>query len=325
MQRICLLLLLITALVPGARGGHAANADPSSPLGLQAYNSELSRWSAAAGRLRDNPGQAAELRKQLPEHWSVGVQEQRFEVSTAWLAEALDRLAKNPKSAADISQEITYRLESMRRDSQALADNSQPDVGRARSKLENILKQREFRSINAAAPAESLWDQFIDRIWDFLTRILGHAAGHPRVNKVLLWGMVVVLGLALLAWLVHLLFSLSLSDFSRPPAQIPGDEAVAAGSWRELAQRSRAAAARGEFREAIRILYSAAVRRIEEAGTWRIDPARTHREYLRLLPADSLDRPRLAAITTCFERIWYGRAPASANDYDAALAELESM
>ncbi len=325
MQRICLHLLFITALVPRVLGGQATKTGPSAPLDLQAYTSELDRWWAAAGRLRANPEQAAELRKRLPEHWSVGVQDQRFEVSTAWLAEALDRLAKNPKSAADISQEITHRLESMRQDSQALAQTSQPDVGRARGKLENILKQREYRSIHAAPPVESLWDQFIDWIWNFVTRILGRASGHPRLNKVLLWGIVVVLGLALLAWLVHLLFNLSLSDFSRPRVRIPGDEPVAAGSWLELAQRSRDAAGRGEFREAIRILYNAAVRRIEEAGTWRADPARTHREYLRLLPADSSDRPRLAAITTCFERVWYGHAPASANDYDAALAQLESM
>ncbi len=285
----------------------------------------MDRWSAAVGRLRADPGEAAELRKQLPEHWSVGVQDQRFEVPTAWLANALDRLVKNPKSAADISKEITDRLETMRQDSQALAQNSQPDVGPARGKLESILKQREYRSIQAAAPAESLWDQFLDWIWNFVTRILGHAAGHSRLNKVLLWGIVAVLGLALVAWLVHLLFNLSLSGFSRPRPQIPGDEAAAAGSWRELAERSRAAAARGEFREAIRILYSAAVRRIEEAGTWRADPARTHREYLRLLPVDSSDRPRLTAIITCFERVWYGHAPASANDYDAALGELESM
>ena len=90
-------------------------------------------------------------------------------------------------------------------------------------------------------------------------------------------------------------------------------------------QHARAAAARGEYRDAIRILYGAAVRRIEEGGTWQVDPARTHREYVRLLPADSLQRPPLAAITTCFEHVWYGHAQASAIEFEAILAELESL
>ena len=34
---------------------------------------------------------------------------------------------------------------------------------------------------------------------------------------------------------------------------------------------------------------------------------------------------RLVAIATCFERVWYGNATASAADYEAALAELESL
>ena len=90
-------------------------------------------------------------------------------------------------------------------------------------------------------------------------------------------------------------------------------------------QQARSAAARSEYRDAVRIIYGAAVRRIGDAGTWQVDPARTHREYVRLLPDDSSQRPPLLAITICYERVWYGHAQASAVDYEAVLAELESM
>jgi hypothetical protein len=56
-----------------------------------------------------------------------------------------------------------------------------------------------------------------------------------------------------------------------------------------------------------------------------VDPARTHREYVRLLPIGSLHRAGLVAITNCFERVWYGHAPASAEDYEAMLTELEAL
>ena len=73
------------------------------------------------------------------------------------------------------------------------------------------------------------------------------------------------------------------------------------------------------------MIYGAAVLLMGEAGAWQVDASRTHREYVHLLPLDSARRPHLVAITTCFERVWYGRAQASARDYEAALAELESL
>ena len=73
------------------------------------------------------------------------------------------------------------------------------------------------------------------------------------------------------------------------------------------------------------MIYGAAVLLMGEAGVWQVDPSRTHREYARLLPLDSAHRPHLIAITTCFERVWYGQAQVSARDYEAALAELESL
>jgi hypothetical protein len=325
MKRICLFALLVMRLAPAAVAGQAASAEPSAPLDLQSYTSELSRWSTAASRLRKHPEEAGALRKQLPNHWSVAVQEQRFLVSTEWLGAELDGLAANPQLAANTSQEISDRLESMLRDSQALAQTSEPDFGSARSKLEDILKRREFRSARATNPLQTLWDRFIDWVWRIIDRLFSHIAGHPAVTRVLLWAVVVALALAFLVWLIYSLAHISLADLPFQRLPIPGEGAAAAGSWREWMQRARAAAARGEYRDAIRTIYGAAVRRIEEAGTWRLDPSRTHREYVRLLSPDSLQRPALVAITTCFERVWYGHARASVVDYEAVLAELESL
>jgi hypothetical protein len=325
MKRLCPLLLLFLSIALPTWGEQTAKVVPSVQLDLQTYLSELGRWSASAGRLREHPEEAAALHENLPAQWSVSVQEQQFQVPTQWLGDALDKLAKNPKAAHDVSAEISGRLKSMLQDAQALAQNNFVDPASARARLDKILKRREFRSIRTTDETESLWDQFTDWVWKIFTRILNGAAGHPNVTKVLLWALVTLLGLSFLVWLIYSLSRVSLADLTSRRVRNSIEDANPAKSWREMAQVARAAAANGNFREPIRIIYAAAVLRISEAGVWRLDSARTHREYLHLLPQDSLQRPPLAAITTCFERVWYGHGAATAMDFEAVLAELESL
>lgn len=325
MKRILLSAILIGWIATGVCAAQTAAADPSAPLDLQGYTTELARWSALTQRLGEHPEEAAALRKQLPDHWSVTIEEQRFQISTEWLEDALDGLAANPELAASTAQKLGDRLAAMLRDSEALARHSPPASRQARVKLDEILKRREYRSVHAPSQGETLWDQLTDWALKFLDKIFNGMEGHPTATKVLLWGVVILMGLVFLGWLVYSLTHLSLAKYSFRRTSTPAEPMASPGSWREWAERARDAAAHGAYRDAIRIIYGAAVRRIEAAGTWQLNPSRTHREYVRLLPANSLDRPPLVAITTCYERVWYGRVAASAADYESALAELESL
>jgi hypothetical protein len=325
MKRISLFAMLILPLVTGAFAGQSANSDARAPLDLQGYTSELGRWSASASRLRLHPGEAVELRQQLPDHWTVVVEEQRFLVSTKWLGVLLDRLATNPDSATEISEEMEARLESMRQDPQDLAQISEPNPQVARAKLVDILKRHEFRAVRAPNQIESLWDRLVDWVWTFIGKLLRRAGSHPAVATAFLWGVVIAVSLIFLGWLIYSLTHLSLANKPLRSGPLPAQGVTPPGTWREWVEQARAAAARGDYREAIRIIYGAAVRRIEEAGTWQVDPSRTHREYLRLVPSDSPQRPPLVAITTCFERVWYGNEQASSANYEMILAELESL
>jgi hypothetical protein len=325
MKRLAVLMLGALALAWGARAGQAASAEPSGTLDLQAYTAELARWSASARRLREHPEEAAPLRKQLPDGWSVVVQQQTFLVSTRWLGASLDRLAANPQLASEISREITVGINSLADDAQGLSPIGAPPSSQARDKLDDILKRREFASVHAPNAEETFWDLLSDWFSKFLAKLLSRASGHPTLTKVLLWGVVMALGLLFLGWLIYSLADLSFSHLPWRRPQSAEKVAEPAGTWREWVQNARSAAARGDYRQAVRIIYGAAVRRMGEAGTWQVDAARTHREYVRLLPAHSLQRPPLLAITTCFERVWYGHAQASAADYEAVLTELELL
>ena len=295
------------------------NDRTSASFDLQSYITELKRWSALASRLEDHPEQAGALRKQLPDSWSVVVQEQRFSVSTHPLGEAIDRMVRDPGTAARAAQEISDRVEMLLEDARAAYRTSTRNYSPERSMLDQILKQREFRYVHEDAESETFWDQLLDRLWQWVAGLLDRAGNHPKVTNFLRWGVVILLGLILLGWLAHALTEVS---YQRSPALTGGTRAAPARDW---TQEARSAAARGEFREAIRLIYGAAVLALGEAGAWQVDRSRTHREYVRLLPADSQRRPHLMALTDCFERVWYGRAQASDSDYEAALAELESL
>lgn len=296
-----------------------SRGDDKTSYELQGYIAELERWSALASRLEDHPEQAGALRKQLPDSWLVVVQEQRFSVSTRPLGEALDQMVRDPSTAARSAQEISGRVERLLEDARATYRTSKRNYSPERSMLDQILKQREFRSVHEEADSETFWNQLLDRLWQWVAGLLDRAGTHPKVTNFLRWGIVILLGLILLGWLAHALTQVS---YQRSPALAGDTRAAPARDW---AQEARSAAARGEFREAIRLIYGAAVLALGEAGAWQVDRSRTHREYVRLLPADSARRPHLIALTNSFERVWYGRAPASDSDYEAALAEWESL
>ena len=296
-----------------------SGSNVEEPFDLQSYKSELERLSASARRLRKHPEEAAALRKRLPDSWSVTIQKQRFLISTQPLGAALDRLIRDPRTAAAAEQEISARAESLLDEAGAISRASLRDYNGTRAKLDDILKRREFRFVREPQESETFWDQLMDRLSQWISRLLSRAQGHPAAANFLRWGIVIVLSLICLAWLIYTLTHTSFRRFPAPK------EATPEAPWRDWAEEARGAAARGEFREAIRMIYGAAVLLMGEAGAWQVDASRTHREYVHLLPLDSARRPHLVAITTCFERVWYGRAQASARDYEAALAELESL
>jgi hypothetical protein len=319
MKRCFISILLLGMLVPVA----GANPGPAAALDLPAYTQELRRWATAAGRLGEHPEEAAALRRQLPGQWSVTWKEQQFQVSTQWLSSALDELAADHKLAKEASREIGVRLQGMLRDCERLATSPDANAPVARAKLNDILKRREFRSVGAPVERESFWERLEDRLLRLLVRLFSGVGSHPGAKRVVLWFVVVALGLAFLAWLIHSLAGASFRSLRRPPVRQV--RAAETGTWQEWAQKARAAAERGDYRDAVRIVYGAAVLRLAVAGVWQIDPARTHREYVRLLAADAAQRAPLVALTTLFEAVWYGRAEASAGSYAAAQAELESL
>src|SRR5579872_4851348 len=160
MLRLAIFVFAAAAIAVGAFPAEAPDS-AASMLDLPAYTAELTRWSKSVDGLREHPEQAASLRHQLPAQWLVVLDRQHFTVSTEWLAAALDRLATNPKLAAETSQNASLHLKCMLQDAQDLAQPTEPFRSHPRAKLDEILKRDEFRSVRAPSDADRFWERLL--------------------------------------------------------------------------------------------------------------------------------------------------------------------
>ncbi len=300
---------------PQRQRGHA--------LDLSGYLAELDRCSAAVERLKIHPEEAAALRNSLPESWRVTAESQDFEVPTGWLRQRLDGFPSEPAQAADRSRQILARLRGMRSSAGALFQSGSQggiaDGNSGRRRLDVILQRREFRESVARSQVQTWWDRAQRWVRDLLARLFGQV-GYYGPGSTVFWVLAVGLGMALLGWLAY-----SMMGLARAPARSRPPRAVEIAGWREWAAKAVDCARRNEFREAIHMAYRAAVYRLEDAGVWQVDDTRTPREYLRLITADDRHYQALRAITFRFERSWYGFQPASADDFESAVAELKDL
>jgi hypothetical protein len=100
---------------------------------------------------------------------------------------------------------------------------------------------------------------------------------------------------------------------------------VSAKRWRVWMREAREAAAKGQWRDAVHLGYWAGISFLEENGMWRPDGARTPREYLKLLPADSHHRSTLKELTRRLEVTWYGKEAAGPQTFSETVANLEEL
>ncbi len=290
-----------------------------APPELPQYLAELDQWSAAVSRAKQNPREAAALRKQLPPAWSVTFEGQRYEIPTEWLRGELESIEKHPRSAASC-EEIQLRLQALRAAALQLRGSTAVPSAEARRKLDEILKRREFRDVHGPTWLDQLRDRVARWLLDLLQKLFGRLNISPGTSRILVWCFIVAAALAVAVWLLRRLLA----------GQAPLTLALAARqqtakSWQERAREAFSAARRGNFRDAVRLAYWAGVYRLEEIGLWKTDRTRTHREYLRLLPSSHPQRDSFVEITNRFELVWYAKRESSADDFEMVVSNLEKL
>lgn len=294
----------------------AQQAPPTDPLSLEQYIQALNDSLARAQKLQQEPQTAPELRDALPPVWRVQVDQKNFEIPTESLRRDLGAWQSKPDDAT--LARIVQHLETLKSEAEGYGKPG-PDSSHRRALLNNILARREFHNVHGPT-----WmDRLKQRFTEWLIKILGRAitsSAIPTISNVVVYGLIAVAVLVLAFWMYR-----SVRESARLETIMPVAVPVSAKEWPIWLAEARAAAARGQWREAVHLSYWGGISFLEAQGSWRPDAARTPREYLRLLPSTSAHQPALRSLTQKLERVWYGMQAADADSFQQTLAELEKL
>jgi len=326
-----LALLLAPSLILAQGTQPVAPAAQSIVYSAANFAAEMRRLGAA---IKKNSGSAKDieaLQKALPPSWKIETSEARYDFSSEPLRELMicdhcDAAARQSRlqQAKSWTDRIAYQVDGYVA-AAASSTSGEPD---ARAELEQILKRREFGAVRPP----SQWDLLRERINAWLVRMLGRLfesiGRHPMGAKVLFW----LILFSVVGWLARMLVRFWLGRARMDELRSVGQVAFTR-SWQEWMRAAREAAARGDFREAVHSVYWAGIARLEDDGTISRDRTRTPREHLQLVaeavaaaaPQNLQQRDSLAALTSLFELVWYGRSPADARDFETSLQQAEGL
>lgn len=300
----------------------------AAPLGARQRDAVLTadQYIAALDAARDlvaalTPDRRADVNDivaALPPAWIVNASNHTYRLPTSSLLVELNRWRAHPD--ADVLADIVRGLEARRRNAAALAAGPR-DLARERADLAAILARTEFQSVHGPTWFEELRAAAIAALVRWLGGIVRSSA-IPTITRVAVY---LLAGLAILAVGIALFRVLQSTTAAVPFPSILADAAPASRSWRQWRDDADAAAATGQWRDAIHFAYWSGIAFLETEGAWRPDATRTPREYVRLLPDTASSRAPLTALTRLLEHVWYGTQPASAADFERAQTSLQEL
>jgi hypothetical protein len=193
-----------------------------------------------------------------------------------------------------------------------------------RKQLEDILSGSEYEAYRNQGRGFSVWDWLLDKLGRFLGWILPDLK--PGEGTLNITALLLVLALAgLLAWIGALL-ARRYTGGGRLRSRdwmAPGEESRSWTFYWALAERH---GEQGAWRDGIRAVFLALLFYLEERELIRVEPWKTNREY-----AEELAESNLAAASgfsqaaVAFERSWYGRGEATAEQLEALRLQAESL
>ena len=240
-----------------------------------------------------------------------------FEQHWQWLRATLDKAkTANEGGRAAMLRDATTQLSELAQDSQTASDAGEAnEFRRARAHADTVLSEPEFQ--RGGGP--TWWDRakawMVAWIERFFLGVAQVGAGAPWLGTLLEWLFFIAAAAGLLLLLLR--------NIARQRLRIaPGDAALECTAWdrgaEDWAARAEQCATAHEWRDAVHCIYWAAIVAMEARRAWRHNPARTPREYVRLLKPGSAQQQHLRGLTRVFERVWYGHLDADAALYNDA-------
>jgi hypothetical protein len=330
---ISCLILLFVFFAPTIRAqpqdsSHSDARVLADPLDAHSFAAELRRLQSAIAQNQATPEQITRLRTSLPEEWDVKTADGNYQISSAPLGTLLKNAEHDPARRASLLRDANQWLDQEARQVESYAEPGSNSDSSASAALGEILARREFRGIST----QSAREMFQQRLEEWLERIvewfIGHVGRHATSAKIFFELLLIVVVMWLGAALVRFWMRRARYDELEAPRSV-----AIARSWQEWIRAAREASERGDFREAVHSAYWAGISYLEAVEVIEPDRTRTPREYVRLLSmprpetAASLEKPHaaVAALTTRLEQVWYGRRPASREDFLDSMRRIEGL
>jgi len=333
---ICLLfaLLFMPPMCGAAGGAQHTSALPAGPdanvySDVSSFGAELQRLGNAIETEKANPPGLGAIGKSLPSHWKVTAGEQHFSFSAEPLSDLL-REAERARDAKSIDAKATVAADwafDLARQVDAYGRGQNEVYASAQGTLEQILRRREFGGVKGPSALDLLKQRVVGWILELLSGIFHQIGRYPMGATIFFWLLIV----AVVLWLGLILFRFWTRRAGLEELQAP-DSVAFVRTWQEWIQAAREAAKRGDYREAVHSSYWAGISYLEDSEVVRKDRTRTPREYMRLVSNSTQlvatgrkTREALSALTVVLEQVWYGRRPASNQDFANALQSVEAL
>jgi hypothetical protein len=195
-----------------------------------------------------------------------------------------------------------------------------PDIKNARQALQGVLADRRFERARRTSWQTMLMQRIREALADLFGRLPGRKVAGFSLGELLAWTASIAALAVLGVWLLRL----TLRARADRPVGV-GSVGQVQPPGHELGLQALELIRAGRIREGARAAYRATLRRLEEEGALRADPANTPRENLRLLAPSHRRAAPLRSMTSTFERIWYGARPAGADEGSRLLGLLREM
>lgn len=169
--------------------------------------------------------------------------------------------------------------------------------------------------------ADAWWQTLLQRIFEFLSRLLNNTAQGVFDSRDLLvvLGVIVVVVVAIY-FVKNLRYNL-VSDQDLG-AMLDETEVRTPAEAFDNAQKFITA---GDYRNAVRQLYLATLLILDQRGKIKYDPTLTNRQVLRQASNDPRTAAALQPIVETFDRVWYGFEPLSQSEFDAYRQRVEQV
>ena len=224
-----------------------ADTQPGNAFTSAQYRDQLDGLVAVSRQLENNQGDVPAPLKQLPHSWRVNLNQRDFEISTDGVGGDVRRYEQD-KSATNATA-IRTRIESLRAELDGF-ERTPADYSTRRTELNSILARSEFRDVHGPTWFDRLKRWLLERFFHLLGKLFRSSA-IPTLGKYFIYGLMGLAGLGLLYVVYRSI--LRGQEFEEV---VPKDLPISAKEWTIWLSEARAAAAKGDWRDAVGRLLS---------------------------------------------------------------------